>query len=254
MIYYLNSFACSHSFFDSRIVIETRAQFVALVSRFYIISVAAAIMRCWYYTRKDIVILGSFSNWMLPLLPRTNLYMVVHNNLDRRFSFLLNRRQLQLLTTCIAQKEMLQFSNYIGHPLPNKNTHFRKMGALLITNSLEIERTVRSVIVDNVVVKGKYGISYLDDLEGRLNEVEYCIIDRGYYYRSSSIIALALANVCKVVLFDEITVENMNITWGISCIKQWENWSDTREIEAHEIRENNMRFKNRLNDILRQEK
>lgn len=248
---YVKAFQARHALFDSSFN-DLHKGGVKIYDALpnYLLSCFRAIGISWLHLG-DKVVFGVFSNWMLPFLPKRNIFLVIHNNLDRRYSFLLKSRETRLLTTCIAQKDIFSYSNYIGHPLPNLKVSFNKSGLLLITDSLEIERVVRSVYKGDIIVKGKYGLKFLPDLHGTLNHVEYCIVDRCYYNRASSIIAMALAYSCKVVLFDKKSVSNLNITWGISCIKTWSQMLDAREISDSSTRENNMKFKERVNFILK---
>lgn len=250
---YIKTFEARHNLFDTRFLSEfgDNVKVIEPLSS-YSLSCLRALLLTWL-NQKDTVILSVVSNWMLYVLPkRGNIRFIVHNNLDRRFSRILFRVQSQLVTTSDYQNRILPNANYIGHPigLPKYGERIRKVvGALVITDDLNVMQFVLDNITKDIVVKGDIGLARIDNFDEVLSKSEFLIIDKSYSTRASSVVAMGLAEGCRILVTQEKTCLNLNSTFGVSCIKILEDWAVSTALYASERVELQENFGSKVRNI-----
>ena len=145
---------------------------------------------------------------------------ILHNNLDRRFAFLLKFLffQKRLLSICKAQSNILPYSYYIGHPVPEVEKIETVKDMLLVVSDdpvwIETVLSDHSLSVYNYLVKGKFHTEYVEDLTTVLQKSQVMFIDRQYSQRASSLIAMAIGYGAGVVVKDNATLINMKSTFN----------------------------------------
>lgn len=250
-VVYLNSFKVNHEVFDGRITSALHTTSINTPKLPYLLSC----IYCMLFIRfkRDIIVLATFSNWMIPFLPKSSRYFfIIHNNLERRFKSLLKYRQEQLLLTHYGQMSHLKNSIFIGHPVLRMATmeSTKIWGrAIVITEDKECVKKVEDEISRDLVIKGSIGERFIDDLEDQLQMAEFLIIDRQYVLRPSSLVSLGISLKCKILVTCPITKNNLNETFSTDKIECIDNWKNAQFFDESDVNKIDSIFFNRLKNI-----
>lgn len=248
---YLNSFKVNHNVFDEGLIKALDLTKINIPQLPYLLSCIYTIIQVRLLT--GVVILGTFSNWMLPFLPRSKrCFYVVHNNLDRRFKEWLKFRQKQLILTNKRQKSYLANGHFIGHPVLKRETvQFKKLPqkVVLITDDITCKAFVENNISKDLLIKGVIGKQHITDLEDELKTTEYLIIDREYKLRTSSLVALGISFHCKVLVTCPYTSKSLNDSFGTDKINYINNWQAASPFNPLDVDTINSKFSSNLEFI-----
>jgi hypothetical protein len=248
---YIKAFQARHTLFDDAFIGMVEREVVIYdASPFYILSCIRAIARSWYH-RKDIVIFGVFSNWMLPFCPTKRTYFVAHNNCERRFRLLLRRAQ-NILYVSKNQNVENTCGIFIGHPLPviEVESGLMRNVNVLITDRVEVLEICKNSGFDNLIIKGELGVELLDDLEGTFKRAKSVIIDRDYKMRVSSLAATALSCGATTYVLDDMSAKNLNESFGIDAIRNLRGCRTAEALDVDDIIKVNSEFKMRILRVL----
>lgn len=252
-IIYIKAFKTNHDLFD-RSFIEVFGNRVKSLEplKNYLFSCLWTLVVCRFYRKKTIVF-GVFSNWMIPFIPKgTNIKLIVHNNIERRFSGLLKQRQSQLLLTSYGQRLVLNDSSFIGHPVHYNSSVINKnpRRAVLFTDDISTRNFVSSNITPNIVIKGAVGLDYIPDLNKELFASEYLILDRKFLLRTSSLVARGIGSHCKVLLTCELSCDMLNKSFETRKILCLDNWHKSEQFDLLDIVSISCLFKSRIVELI----
>lgn len=250
-VVYINSFKVNHDVFDrslTRVLHTTPPNILKLP---YLFSCIYTIFLVRF--KRDIVVLGTFSNWMIPFLPKSSkFFFIIHNNLERRFKNLLRHRQDQLILTHYGQKTHLKNSLLIGHPVLRMDTRESNKlpgRAIVVTEDWDCLKRIKNDISSDLLIKGSIGKRFIHDLEAQLLRAEFLIIDRQYILRPSSLVSLGISCKCKILLTCPITKDNLNETFNTDKIESIDNWKNAQYFDESDVDKIETIFTKRVKNI-----
>lgn len=250
-VVYLNSFKVRHEVFDRCITSALHSTPLKIPKLPYLFSCLHSIFLI--RLQRDIIVLGTFSNWMIPFLPKSSRYFfIVHNNLERRFKSFLKFRQEQLVLTHHGQMSHLNKSFFIGHPVLRMDTRESNKifgRAVVVTEDRDCLKRIEKDISSDLVIKGSLGERFIEDLEAQLQKAEFLIIDRQYILRPSSLVSLGISLKCKILVTCPITKDNLNETFNTDKIESIDNWKNAQYFDESDVDKIDTIFTNRLKNI-----
>lgn len=250
-VVYLNSFKVNHEVFDRCITSALHTTPLKIPKLPYLLSCILSIFLI--RLKRDIIVLGTFSNWMIPFLPKSSRYFfIVHNNLERRFKSFLKCRQEQLVLTHSGQISHLKNSFLIGHPVLRMETREsdKILGrAIVVTEDRDCLKRIQKDISSDLVIKGSLGEPFIDDLEAQLQKAEFLIIDRQYILRPSSLVSLGISLKCKILVTCPITKNNLNETFSTDKIECIDNWKNAQFFDESDVKKMDLIFISRIKNI-----
>lgn len=231
MILVVKPFEAAHKEFDGSFIEELRysnvVEYVDYSSRGFLYGLFRSILISYNRSYEKVFILNTL-NLFIPLYSLKSR-IVLHNNLERRFHVFLKYYQRRCISICDAQFRTLPYTQYYAHPLPEVVCRLKKKNSLLalLNNDDNVSRGVEigsNIGVKDVLFGWAGGHGYIPDLENELCQSKYLLIDRDYSLRASSIVALALAAKCIVIVFSEDSAKNLARTFGASLRKELNLW------------------------------
>ena len=250
-VVYLNSFKVHHDVFDRCITSAMHTTPLKIPKLPYLLSCIHSIFLI--RLKRDTIVLGTFSNWMIPFLPKSSRYFfIVHNNLERRFKSFLKSREEQLVLTHYGQMSHLKNSFLIGHPvlrMVTRDSNKISGRAVVVTEDRDCLKRIEKGISSDLVIKGSLGERFIEDLEAQLQKAEFLIIDRQYILRPSSLVSLGISLKCKILVTCPITKNNLNETFSTDKIECIDNWKMAQFFDESDVNRIDSIFVNRLKNI-----
>lgn len=231
MILVVKPFEASHKEFDTSLIKELRClsevEFIDYSSIGLLYGLYRSIIASYNRSYEKVFVLNTV-NLFIPFYSRKSR-IVLHNNLERRCHVLLKFYQERCISICAAQFGTLPYSQYYPHPLPEVMCGVIKKNSLLalLTNEENVSRALEissALEISDVLFGWEGGLGYVPDLENELCQSKYLLIDKDYSLRASSIVAMALAAKCRVIMFSEDSANNLARTFSASLRKEMNLW------------------------------
>jgi hypothetical protein len=231
LILVIKPFEAAHKDFEDYFIQELRCYHEVVCLNYsagsLLTGLFLSIKESYHVSYEKVFILNTI-NLCIPFYSKKSS-IVLHNNLERRFSIILKYYQTRCITICDAQRRILPNTQYKPHRLPEGQCRLKKKESLLalLTNKENVilgHELGALLDVSEVLFGWEGGPGFIPDLQGQLCQSKYLFIDKDYSLRASSIVAAALAAKCIVIMICKRSAYNLARTFKASLRNEMNLW------------------------------